>query len=98
MSLIYKISPAGAVSVYQQGFTSLVDITEGNFSGHLVLEIGIFGEAGFAANTGRLVWANGKTSKALAEGLNLPTGVKKANINTWYVTSLDGSLLKITYR
>lgn len=96
-ALIYKISPAGTVSIYQDGFTTLVDIAKGNTNGHLVLEHGIFGATGFIPNTGRLVWANGLTATELKGGLNTPVGLKQADEHTWYVTSLgDGSVLKVT--
>ncbi len=99
-ALIYKISTSGAVSVYQQGFTSLVDIAEGNRFGRLVLQFGTFGATGFAPNTGALVWANNSTpAKHLTGGLNAPVGLKQFNDHTWYVTSLgDGTVLKVTYK
>ncbi len=97
-AMIYKMTPAGALSVYQQGFTTLVDIAEGGTMGRLVLEHGVFGARGFEAKTGRLVWADGTSLKALASGLNLPAGLKQVNAHTWYVTAFgDGSVLKITY-
>lgn len=97
-ALIYKVSMAGAVSVYQQGFNSLVDITAGAAPGHLVLEHGTFGPTGFMPNTGRLVWANGTTITELKGGLNMPAGLKQIDGHTWYATSVaDGSVLKITY-
>ena len=96
-AIVYKVSTSGAVSVYQQGFTSLVDIAKGASAGHLVLQHGVFGEMGFAPNTGRLLQANGQTITTLAEGLNLPAGMKQANAHTLYVTTLgDGSVLKIS--
>jgi hypothetical protein len=98
-AIIYKISPSGNVSVFQQGFTSLVDIVKGGYNGHLVLEHGVFGTMGFTPNTGKLVWANGTTATELAAGLNLPAGVTQANSHTWYVTSLgDGSVLRVSYK
>lgn len=96
-AIVYKISKSGDVSVYQKGFTSLVDIERGNYMGRLVLEYGTFGATGFAPNTGRLVWSNGTSVSQLAGGLNLPVGLKQANEHTWYVTTMgDGTLLKIT--
>lgn len=97
-AMVYKISTSGTVAVYQQGFNSLTDIAKGGPLGRLVLEHGTFGPMGFAPKSGRLLWANGTTSKLLADGLNLPVGLKQANAHTWYVTSLgDGSVLKVTY-
>jgi hypothetical protein len=97
-AIVYKVSPAGAIAVYQQGFTSLVDIQQGGSMGRLVLEHGTFGAMGFAPNTGRLLWADGVTATLLADKLNLPVGLKQADDHTWYVTSLgDGSVLKVKY-
>ncbi len=97
-ALVYKISTSGAVSVYQQGFTSLVDIAQGGRFGRLVLQFATFGETGFAPNTGALVWANGENIKQLTGGLNSPVGLKQANEHTWYVTSIsDGTVSKVTY-
>lgn len=99
VSVIYKISQSGDVAVYQNGFTSLVDISQSSIGGNLVVEHGVFGEMGFAPGSGRILWANGKTTKVFAEGFNQPTAIKQAGFNTWYVTSLtDNSLFKITYR
>ncbi|TKK68483.1 ScyD/ScyE family protein [Ilyomonas limi] len=97
-ALIYKISMSGSVSVYQDGLTTLVDIAEGHSLGHLVLQHATFGLKGFEPNSGALVWANGKTIRQLAGGLNIPVGLKQVNIRTWYITSLgDGTLLKAAY-
>lgn len=84
--------------MYQQGFTTLVDIVPGNANGHLVAEHHTFGQSGFAKNTSRLVWANGQTATPFVTELNRPAGLAQANDHTWYVTSLgDKSVLKITY-
>lgn len=97
-AIIYKINASGQVSVFQQGFTSLVDIVNAGNKGVLVAEHGVFGQTGFNKNTGRLAWSDGTTITTLAEQLNLPVGLAQANDRTWYVTSLgDKSLLKITY-
>lgn len=97
-ALIYKVSMSGNVSVYQQGLTSLVDMAEGNFFEHLVLQHAVFGEKGFEPNTGALIWVNGTTKRQLAGGLNMPVGLKQVNARTWYITSLgDGTLLKAAY-
>lgn len=53
---------------------------------------------GFAPKTATLTWANGSSATLLADGLNLPAGLKQADEHTWYVTSLgDGSVLKVSY-
>ncbi len=96
-AIIYKISSAGIVSIYQDGFTTLVDIAKGNSNGKLVLEHGSFGATGFIPETGSLIWANGTTATKLAGGLNQPAGLKQIDDHTWYVTTLgDNKVLKIT--
>ena len=98
-AIIYKITPAGQVSVFQQGFTTLVDIVQGNHNGYLVAQHGNFViPTGFAKNTGRLAWANGQTITPFVTDLNLPVGIAQANNHTWYVTSLgDKSVLKVVF-
>lgn len=97
-AIIYQITTSGQVSVYQQSFTTLVDIVQGNDNGHLVAEHGTFGPMGFTKKSGRLVWANGQTATPFVSELNLPVGLVQANDHTWYVTSLgDKSVLKVTY-
>ncbi|MEO6893426.1 MAG: ScyD/ScyE family protein [Ginsengibacter sp.] len=98
---IYKVTMSGNVSVYQTGFTMLVDQAEGHGLNHIVVQhAASFNPAsGFAPNSGELLWVNGSTSTLLAGGLNQPVGIKQANDYTWYVTSLgDGTVLKVTYQ
>ncbi|MGN6533324.1 MAG: ScyD/ScyE family protein [Ginsengibacter sp.] len=97
LAVIYKISMSGNVSVYQSGFTTLVDLAEGNGEGHIAVQHGIFNPATeFTPNSGSLVWANGSVITTLVGGLNQPVGIKQYNDHTWYVTSLgDGTVLKV---
>lgn len=97
-AIVYKVSLTGAVSVYKPGFTTLVDIADGNFYGHLLLQYGAFGPTGFVPNTGALILTNGSSSTTLTSTLNMPVGIKQANSHTWYITSMgDGTVLKATY-
>lgn len=99
-AIIYKVSMSGKVSVYQKGFTMLVDQAGGAFFNDIVVQhASSFNPAsGFAPNTGSLLWVNRQGSKLLADGLNQPVGIKQVNDHTWYVTSLgDGSVLKVSY-
>lgn len=99
-AMIYKISRSGNVSLYQKGFTSLVDLADGNYSGHIAVQYASsFNPAsGFAPNTGALVWANGSTAEQLVGGLNMPAGIKQVNDHTWYVTCMgDGTVVKVWY-
>lgn len=96
---IYKVSLSGNISVSQGGFTTLVDITNGNHNGNIVVQHAEFGPTGFAPNTGKLIWVDGTNASDLATGLNLPAGITQLNAHTWYITSLgDGSVLKVTYQ
>lgn len=99
-AMIYKVTKQGAVSIYQGGFTTLVDQAEGNGFGHVVVQYGIFSpDVAFHPNTGALIWANGSTSEQLTGNLNMPTSIKQVNSHTWYVVVMgDGSVIKVTYR
>lgn len=95
-ALVYQVTPAGVVSVYQQGFNSLTGLDLNN--GPIVLEYGAFGAMGWMANTGRLVRANNPGTTVLASGLNRPTALRKITDNSYFVVSLgDASLLKVTF-
>lgn len=97
-AVIYRVSLSGNVTVFQSGFTTLVSIAEGSYFGHVVLHIGTFGSQGPMPNTGSLLWANGKTSNVITDGLNMPAGMKQINNHSWYVTSMgDGALLRVDY-
>lgn len=93
-AIVYQVSPAGVVSVYQDGFNSLTGIDLSN--GPIVLEYGLFGQQGWVANSGRLVRANNPGTTVLASGLNKPTALKKITANSYFVIS-DGALLKVTF-
>lgn len=95
-AIVYQVTPAGIVSVYQSGFNSLTGIDLNN--GPVVLEYGTFGQMGWVANTGRLVRANKPGTTVLTAGLNLPTALKKINANSYYIISLgDSALLRVTF-
>ena len=97
-SLIYQVDQAGVVSVYKQGFTSLVDINLDNSLGGLVVQHGVFGAMGFAAKTGQLIQVTGSGTGVLVDKLNLPTDFKAVDVHTGYLSSLgDGAVLKVTY-
>lgn len=98
---IYQVSKSGDVSVYEKGFTMLVDQAEGISSAHVVVQFASSFDpaSGYAPESGSLVLVDGSTTQVLAEGLNQPVGIKQVNDNTWYVTSLgDGAVLKVTYQ
>jgi hypothetical protein len=96
---VYKVTPAGKVSVYQSGFTTLVDMSDVSSYGHLLLQHGTFGQTGFVANTGSLIFSDGSGKEVLTKTLNTPVALKQVNSSTWYITSMgDGTVLKATYK
>lgn len=98
MARIYSVSTSGAVALYKTGLTSLVDICEGNNGGNLVLEYAVFGQMGFAPNTGSLTWTNGTTTETIISKMNMPIAVEKTKVNTWYINSMgDGTVLKVSF-
>lgn len=91
------VSGMGIPTVYQKGFSTLVDIAAGGTAGKVVLEHGAFGQTGWVPNTGRLLQTNGTTISVIAGGLNQPAGLKQVDEHTWYVTSFgDNTVLKVT--
>ena len=93
---IYQVDPAGKVSLYQEGFTTLVDIALGADNRPLVLQIATFGLQGLSPNSGTITRATPEQNTVLLEGLNLPTDLERRGPKTWYVTSLvDGKVLKV---
>lgn len=96
-STLYQMNQAGAVSVYLTGFSALVDINLTTDPGALVVQHGAFGAQGFAPNTGQIRRITSTGSSLAVDGLNLPTDLKQANATTYYVTTLVGTVLKITY-
>ena len=96
-ALIYQMAQAGAVSVYQGGFTSLVDINLTTDPGALVVQHGVFGAQGFAPNTGQIRRVAGQGSSVAVDNLNLPTDLVQMDAHTYYVSSLTGTVMKVTY-
>lgn len=96
---IYQVDLTGKVMVYQEGFSSLVDIVLQADGQPLVLQIAEAGQQGYLPNTGRLLQVkNGQISTVLQE-LNFPTSIKRGpQANTYYINSLaGGTLMRITY-
>ncbi|RIV22432.1 ScyD/ScyE family protein [Fibrisoma montanum] len=96
---IYQIDLAGNVSLYQDGFTSLVDIALGANQRPIVLQVAQFGAMGPMPNTGRLLQSKNGQINGLLQGLNLPTSVEAATAaNTYYISSLaNGTIQRVTY-
>ncbi|WP_234734365.1 ScyD/ScyE family protein [Tellurirhabdus bombi] len=94
---IYQVDMAGKVSLYKEGFTSLVDIILGSDKNPLVLELADFGQ-GFTPNTGRVVRSAGGQNTPLLTDLNMPTAIEQTAKKTYFVVSMgDGKIKKVTY-
>lgn len=95
---IYQVDTAGTVSLYQEGFTSLVDIILGADKRPIVVSVAEFGPTGPTPNTGGVSRADGSQITPLLQGLNLPTSIVGGAANTYYVSSLaNGTVQKVTY-
>ncbi|EMR01921.1 ScyD/ScyE family protein [Cesiribacter andamanensis] len=97
-SNIYALDTQGNISIYQEGFTSLVDIALGPNEQPFVLQYSEFGlPMGFKPDMGRIIMASGSGKTVLKDHLNYPTALvldgRKA-----YVTSLeDGTVTRIIW-
>jgi hypothetical protein len=93
---IYEVNLYGEVSLFQSGFSTLVDLTLGTDNRPLVLQVAQFGEQGFAPNTGKIIRSTSKQNTVLLEGLNFPTDIERSGLNSYYVASLaEGKILKV---
>lgn len=95
---VYKITPAGQLSVYQKDFTMLTGQSEGRKGCDLFLQYtSSFDPAtGFLPGSGSVIGTNGSSHRTIVKTLNQPVGIKKVNDFTWYVTSLgEGAIYKI---
>lgn len=96
---IFLVSPAGAVSEYQSGFTTLTDLTLAPSNKPIVVQYSQFSLApptvGFTPKTG-LVADGSKTT--LLSALDRPTDIERVGSRTYYVLCWgDGTLQKLTY-
>ncbi|QNF33961.1 ScyD/ScyE family protein [Adhaeribacter swui] len=94
---IFSVDRSGKVSVYQDGFTTITDMTLDPTYNPVVVEHAQFGAQGFTPNTGKIVVAadNGKAN--FGSALNQPTAIVRSGPLTYYVNSLpDGKIFKVT--
>lgn len=93
-ALIYQVDMDGNVSVYQGGFTTLVDITLDADAFPVVVQYALF-EQGFAPSTGKVSGID----EVMLDEINYPLGIRRKGKNTYYVTSSgDGVVHKIRLR
>lgn len=94
---IYSVDLSGKVSIYQEGFTTITDMTLDPTYNPVVVEHGQFGEQGFTPNTGRIVVAADNGQAKFGPALNQPTAIVRSGPLTYYVNSLpDGKIFKVT--
>jgi hypothetical protein len=96
---IYLVTPAGVVSEYKTGFTTLTDIALTATNKPLVVQYATFSltppAIGFTPKTGRVADA---TNATLFSTLDRPTDIERVGDKTYYVlNSGEGTLLKLTY-
>lgn len=96
---IYQVTPAGVVSDYQAGFTTLTDLALSATNKPIVVQYGSFSltppAVGFTAKSGLITDGN-KTP--LMTGLDRPTDIERVGDRTYYVLSWgSGTLQKLTY-
>ncbi len=96
---IFLVSPAGLVSEYQAGFTTLTDIALSAGNKPIVVQYGQFSlmppNIGFTPKTGLV--ADG-TKATLLSALDRPTDIERFDSRTYYVLNFgDGTIQKLTY-
>ncbi|WP_353720706.1 ScyD/ScyE family protein [Dyadobacter sp. 676] len=97
---IFQVTPAGQVSPYKTGFTTLTHLTLTANNKPLVLHFANFAPppgppVGFVPGTGSILNEDGMT---LLSGLNMPTDIKRSGDRTFYVLSyFDGTIQKLSY-
>src|SRR5690625_1971275 len=95
---IYKITPAGQISVFQKEYTMLVDQSEGKKDCDIYVQYAASFDpaSGFVPGSGSIIGTNGSNRKIIVKDLDQPVGIKKVNDFTWYVTLLVvGAIYKI---
>jgi len=94
---IYAVDLAGNISLYQEGFTTITDMSLDPADNPVLVEHAQFGPQGFMPTTGRIVVATATGQSTMVAGLNQPTAIVRANPLTYYVNSLaDGKIMKVS--
>jgi sugar lactone lactonase YvrE len=97
---IYEVDAQGAVSVFQGGFTTLVDLAIDARDGTLLaLQFASFDpQSGFQPQTGQLLETDGTTIDTLVTGLNFPSGMHTRSRGELFISSLaDGDVLRVRF-
>jgi hypothetical protein len=94
---IYTLDKSGKILSFKDGYSSLVDLELNANSGLLALELGPFGPTGPTPGTGRISRVTGTESTVFLDHLLLPSDLEKADDHTYYMSSLTGTVSKITF-
>jgi hypothetical protein len=97
LARIYTLDKMGKILSFKDGYSSLVDLELNTNSGLLALELGIFGAMGPTPGTGRISRITSTESTVILDHLVLPTDLEKADDHTYYMSSLTGTVSKITF-
>ena len=94
---IYSVDLMGKYTLYQEGFTTLTDMTFDPAYNPVVVEHAQFGQQGFIPNTGKIVVAADNGQATFGSAINQPTAIVRSGPLTYYVNSLpDGKIFKVT--
>ena len=94
---IYSVDLAGKVSLFQEGFTTITDMTFDPYFNPVVVEHAQFTQQGFAPNTGRIAVATEEGPANFISELNQPTAIVRSAPLTYYVNSLpEGKIIKVS--
>ncbi len=95
---IYSVDRMGNYSLYQDGFTTLTDMTFDPAYNPVVVEHAQFSlPQGFTPNTGKIVVASDNGQANFGSAINQPTAIVRSGPLTYYVNSLpDGKIFKVT--
>ena len=93
---IYSVDLSGKVSLFQEGFTTITDMTFDPYFNPVVVEYAQFTPQGFALNSGRIAVATPEGPTNFVSKLNQPTAIVRIAPVTYYVNSLpDGKIFKV---
>ncbi|GAB3526361.1 hypothetical protein GCM10027443_01400 [Pontibacter brevis] len=95
---VYEVDTEGEVSVFQEGFTTLVDVELDIHRMPLVLQFSEFGQEGWIPGTGKIMQATDGPDDVLHAGLSFASDMELTGARTAYVTNLaEGKILRIKY-
>ncbi len=91
---IFQITPAGAVSEYKTGYTTLIHLALTANNKPIALQFATF-DMGFQPQTGKVVNENGTV---LLDNLTMPTDIKRSGDKSFYLLSYAlGTIQKLSY-